>query len=198
MKEKVREASDKKSFRKIIFLFLITITIFSLIFLSASLKRSQDFLSQELQFSLQKIELLENENDYLQKERRTLRDFFNLKTEVEVTAYAPLCSEAITGWDYSGDPRITASGEEVIPWQTAAAGRNIPFGTYVLIEDIGLWRINDRGGLIGPKNIDISVTTSQEARNFGRQRLQAVFLSEEDVKLLEESANIDIDIPLKN
>ncbi len=161
----------------------------------AHLKISERFLLQRLDSFAKRIEFLQTENDSLKKENQVLRELFNLTKEVEVTAYAPLCDQAITGWDYSGDPRITASGEEVVPWQTAAAGRNIPFGTYVLIEGIGLWRINDRGGLIGPRNVDIAVNTTQEARKFGRQRLQAVFLSEKQLNLLGE---INIYIPLRN
>jgi len=185
---------DRKSgTKKIVFLSLVTVTIFFLSFTSVYLKISESFLLQELQFYKERIKLLE-ENQSLIKEIKKLKRqniilarFFNLSTEVEVTAYAPLCPSAITGWDYSGDPRITASGEEVVPWKTAAAGHNIPFGSYVLIEGNGLWRINDRGGLIGPQNIDIAVNTTQEARNFGRQRLQAVFLSAEEAKHLKKT-----------
>ena len=180
--------------RKMLFLTSLSIILLLATYI-AHLKISEHLLLQRLDSFAKRIESLQTENDSLKKENQVLRDLFNLTIEVEVTAYAPLCSQAITGWDYSGDPLITASGEKVVPWQTAAAGRNIPFGSYVLIEGIGLWRINDRGGLIGPRNVDIAVNTTREARNFGRQRLQAIFLSEKQLNLLEE---INIYIPLKN
>jgi len=188
------QKAKKVRVRKIFFFASVSI-IFLLTICIAHLKISEHTLSQRLDSFTKRIESLEKENNSLRRENQTLRDFFNLTTKIEVTAYAPLCPQAITGWDYSGDPLITASGEEVVPWKTAAAGRNIPFGTYVLIENIGLWRINDRGGLIGPKNLDIAVNTTQEARKFGRQRLQAIFLSKEQLNLLEE---INIYVPLRN
>ncbi len=212
MEKKVQKVNSKTNQRvntkKIVFLFLIMVTVFFLTLSSIYLKKSENFLFQELQFSEERIKLLEKEiqflkeetkfylkeNSSLKEENEILQNFFSLTTEVEITAYAPLCPEAITGWDYSGDPQITANGEKVVPGFTAAAGPNIPFGTYVLIEDIGLWQINDRGGRIGPQNIDIAVETSKEAREFGRQRLRAVFISEEEFALLQKSA----DILLKN
>ena len=208
METKPQDTNDetrKNGTKKIIFLSLVTILIFFLSIASVYLKRSEIFLLQELQFSEERIKLLEKENQSLIKEisvlkrenkklkeeRTILARFFNLATEVEVTAYAPLCPSAITGWDYSGDPLITANGEKVVPWETAAAGRNIPFGSYVLIEGNGLWRINDRGGRIGPNNVDIAVRTGKEARGFGRQRLKGIFLSEEEAKHLKMLIPLD-------
>jgi len=236
MEAKPQDANSKtrkSGTKKIVFLSLVTATIFFLSFTSVYLKRSENFLFQELQFSeertkllekenqssqkiielleeenqfsIKKIDVLEERNQYLIKEIGVLRrennklkeqstmlaEFFDLATEVEVTAYAPLCPSAITGWDYSGDPTITASGEKVVPWETAAAGRNIPFGSYVLIERIGLWRINDRGGRIGSSNVDIAVRTGKEARRFGRQHLKGIFLSEEEVKHLKTLIPLD-------
>ena len=88
---------------------------------------------------------------------------------MNITKYAPLSGDAVRGWDFSGDPSLTASGEELIPGETAAAGPNIPFGTRIYVEGLG-WRIvNDRGRLIGPNDIDLAVEDRNEALVFGKQ-----------------------------
>jgi len=89
--------------------------------------------------------------------------------EMSITAYAPLCDQAVAGWDYSGDPSVTASGEQVRVGETCAAGPSIPFGTKVYIEGLGWYEVNDRGGLIGDNCIDITVSSKAEAQQFGRQ-----------------------------
>ena len=89
--------------------------------------------------------------------------------EAEVTAYAPTCPTAIEGMCYSGDPTITASGQEVEIGNTAAAGPDVPIGTKVWIEGFGWREVTDRGGAIGPGQFDVAVSSREEALNFGRQ-----------------------------
>lgn len=96
---------------------------------------------------------------------------------MEITAYAPLCSGAVPGWDYcaASGPGVTASGESFAPWHTAAAGPELPFGTRVKVQGVGEFRVADRGGLIGNGQLDIGVGTKSEARAWGRQsRLVAI------------------------
>lgn len=99
---------------------------------------------------------------------------------MNVTMYAPLSLDAIEGHDYMGDPGRTASGGQAVPGKTAAAGPNIPFGTRIYIEGLGWRTINDRGGAIGPNEIDLVVSTKEEAITFGRQRRLVIFTRQEE------------------
>ncbi len=89
---------------------------------------------------------------------------------MNITMYAPLSDDAVRGLDFSGDPSQTASGDEVIPGETAAAGANIPFGTKIYVEGFGWRTVNDRGRAIGPNDIDLAVATKKEALDFGKQQ----------------------------
>jgi len=89
---------------------------------------------------------------------------------MNITMYAPLSDDAVRGLDFSGDPSQTASGDEVIPGETAAAGANIPFGTKIYVEGFGWRTVNDRGRAIGPNDIDLAVATKEEALKFGKQQ----------------------------
>ncbi|MEW5785265.1 MAG: 3D domain-containing protein [Bacillota bacterium] len=89
---------------------------------------------------------------------------------MNITMYAPLSTNAVKGLDFSGDPSLTASGEKVVPGETAAAGPNIPFGTKIYVEGLGWRTVNDRGGAIGPNDIDLAVSTIEESIKFGKQQ----------------------------
>ncbi len=89
---------------------------------------------------------------------------------MNITMYAPLSGDAVRGWDFSGDPSITASGDKIVPGETAAAGSNIPFGTRIYVEGFGWRTVNDRGRLIGPNDIDLAVDTKTESLEFGKQQ----------------------------
>jgi len=134
------------------------------------------------------IELLEAENAHLRvrvQELQLLReivlermDEWLEEWEVDVweaTAYAPLDSRAKEGMCYSGDPRITASGAEVIPGVTAATAPGIPFGTRIYICGHGPRIIQDRGGRIGPGKIDLAVESRGKAITWGRKTVKVVY-----------------------
>ncbi len=89
---------------------------------------------------------------------------------MNITMYAPLSAGAVRGRDYSGDPSLTASEEELVPGKTAAAGPNIPFGTRIYVEGLGWHTVEDRGRLIGPNDVDLAVSTQKEAVEFGKQQ----------------------------
>lgn len=89
---------------------------------------------------------------------------------MNITMYAPLSVDSVQGLDFSGDPSLTASGDRVIPGKTAAAGPNIPFGTRIYVEGLGWRTVNDRGGAIGPNDIDLAVETQEESIKFGKQQ----------------------------
>ena len=98
---------------------------------------------------------------------------FKVETWV-ATAYAPLDPRAVEGVCYSGDPNITASGREIRPGITVAAGPSIPFGTWLWIEGLG-WRcVEDRGGNITDGRLDIAMISRDEAINFGRREVTVV------------------------
>jgi len=101
----------------------------------------------------------------------------------EATAYAPLDPNAKEGICYSGDPRITASGKPTTPDVTVAADPSLPFGTWLYIQDIGWRRVDDRGGAIKGKRIDICVKTQKEALRFGRRKV-IVVIPKQDISSL--------------
>ena len=89
----------------------------------------------------------------------------------EATAYAPLDPQAVEGMCYEGDPHITASGAPVILGETVAAGPDMPFGTEVYIRGLGRRVVQDRGGRIGDKQLDVVVKTRAEAFAWGRRQI---------------------------
>ncbi|NLA27293.1 MAG: hypothetical protein GX878_07860 [Firmicutes bacterium] len=108
--------------------------------------------------------------------REMARDSAEYQVQVmNITMYAPLSAGAVGGHDYTGDPSMSYSGEEVVPGETAAAGPNIPLGTKIYVEGLGWRRVNDRGGAIGPNDIDLAVTTKEEAIRFGLQQRLVIF-----------------------
>ena len=98
--------------------------------------------------------------------------------EYTATAYAPLDPAAVRGMCYSGDPHITASGKRTDTKRTVAAPRHIPFGTWLFIEAVGLRRVDDRGGKIKGKRIDLCLPTRREALRWGRRKVLVFFLVE--------------------
>lgn len=77
----------------------------------------------------------------------------------------------------------TSSGKKPKIWRTIAAGKNIPFGTKVYIPyfkdkpNKGIFVVEDRGGNIGPNNIDVFFgMNTKEMHNFGRRNLEVHIL----------------------
>jgi 3D (Asp-Asp-Asp) domain-containing protein len=93
----------------------------------------------------------------------------------ESTAYAPLDSRAIEGMCYSGDPRITTSGAKTTPGVTAAAGPDVEYGTRAYVAGDGARIVQDRGGRIGNRNIDLAMATREEALAWGRRRVPVIW-----------------------
>lgn len=117
----------------------------------------------------------------LQEETLQLKSFIadsNFKSfeivDVEVTGYAPLDPNAKKGMCYSGDPNITASGRRVEPDITVAASPEIPFGSWIWLEELGWRRVDDRGGKIKGDRIDVCFSTRQEAIDWGRRKIAMV------------------------
>jgi len=126
-------------------------------------------VSQEIDTVKQRVDKHSKEIDAVQDTMEEVRVVTS-----EVTAYAPLDPRAVEGMCFEGNPKVTASGEEVEPGVTVAAGEQIPLGTEVYIEGIGRRIVQDRGGAIGSRDIDIAVTSKDEALQFGRQERRVV------------------------
>ena len=63
---------------------------------------------------------------------------------------------------------ITASGKKAVSGHTVAAPSNFPFGTKLEING-KIYTVEDRGGAIQGKRLDIYFNSHQEALNFGRK-----------------------------
>lgn len=82
----------------------------------------------------------------------------------KLTAYCP-CARCCGKCD-----GITASGEKAVEGVTVAADTNIlPFGTKIIIDGLGEYTVQDRGGAIKGNKIDIYFSSHTEALQFGVQ-----------------------------
>lgn len=126
---------------------------------------------------LQEVLRLRAENEELHRRMQDWLDAWEVDVW-ESTAYAPLDPRAREGMCYSGNPRITASGAEVIPYLTAAAGPGIKLNTPVYVVGQGPRVVQDRGRRVGDKDIDLAVTTKEEALKYGRQPVKVVYQRE--------------------
>lgn len=94
----------------------------------------------------------------------------------EVTAYTANCES--TG-KTPGHPlySITASGTVVTEGQTIAAPPTLPFGTKVYIPYFDkVFTVEDRGGAIQGKRLDIYMDDVDNALEFGRRNLEVLIL----------------------
>lgn len=89
-----------------------------------------------------------------------------------ITAYCP-CRKCCGKWANG----ITASGVYAKANHTIAAPKNIPFGTVLVIDGVP-YTVEDRGGAIKGKKLDIYFDTHKEALKFGRQKKE-VFIYED-------------------
>lgn len=91
-----------------------------------------------------------------------------------VTAYS-------VGDNYTPDHGITASGERVEAGVTVACPKELPFGTRVDIENVGVRTCTDRGGAIKGKRLDVYIPEIEEALKFGKREL--------NVSIIEKGAD---------
>lgn len=83
---------------------------------------------------------------------------------MEVTAYTASIEEC------GKTDGITASGEKVKEYHTLAAGPSIPFGTKIYIpEFMKTFVVEDRGGAITDRHLDVYMERLEDAREFGRK-----------------------------
>lgn len=82
----------------------------------------------------------------------------------------------ITAYSVEDFPGFTADGTPTIgnAGRIAAASYDLPLGTYVSIDGLGVYRIADRG-MLGHRHIDVLMATTREALEWGRrQRLVCI------------------------
>lgn len=60
---------------------------------------------------------------------------------------------------------------------TVATDKSMPFGTRLYIDGVGERIVQDRGGVIKGKRIDLYFENHQEANNFGRQTRKVTILN---------------------
>ncbi len=83
---------------------------------------------------------------------------------MEVTAYTASLEEC------GKTDGITASGKPVKELHTLAAGPSIPFGTKIYIpEFMKTFVVEDRGGAITDRHLDIYMERLEDAKKFGRK-----------------------------
>ncbi len=76
---------------------------------------------------------------------------------------------------------ITASGAKVQPNHTIAAPSSFPFGTVLIIDGIE-YTVEDRGGSIKGKRLDIYVPSHEEALQLGRHKAEVYEKKYEGIK----------------
>ena len=144
-------------------------------------QRIQDLQADNLTLQQQIQDLQQQVNCLTKQEREVINSMQKWLDEWdvmmgEVTGYAPLDPEAIEGWDYEGNPEVTASGGKVIIGKTAAGPPDVEFGkVFYLPQRKECRAINDRGSLInynkaGEPQFDLAVETKEDARAIGRSR----------------------------
>ena len=139
-----------------------------------------DYLRQRTGEIGQKIDEIQTRLQELRDRLDSLLETFDM-TKADtytITGYTPLDPSAVYGLDYIGNPNVTASGDKPVPNETVAAAKDIPFGTKVWIEGVGVRTVNDRGGAIKRGRLDLCMATRDEAIAFGRQKRKVIILKE--------------------
>lgn len=105
---------------------------------------------------------------------------------LEVTAYCPCgtCCNWKRNWygrpvyasgPLKGKPKkvgVTASGTRAHKGTIAADTRLFPFGTIMEIPGYGYGQVEDRGGAIAGRHIDVYFSSHEQALEWGRKRLR--------------------------
>lgn len=117
------------------------------------------------------IKKLREKLSEVEEEINVFREVLGVEpVDVTLTFYAPLDPRAVEGMCYSGDPRVTFSGEPSQPGVSIAAPPHIPLGTEVFIEGFGFRVVHDRGGAVKGNVIDVMVWDQDHAFELGRIR----------------------------
>lgn len=93
-------------------------------------------------------------------------------SQYEVTAYSKGCTMPKNGIE--PEFNITASGAVPIANLTVAADKSFPFGTRLLLSFEGILSprtVQDRGGAIFGRRLDLYMENCQKARLWGRRKV---------------------------
>lgn len=130
---------------------------------------AQKNLQIEAKRSIELSEVLEKVNKNLEEANTIIADLKNEEYELvymgdfKITYY---CDERYQ--HICGGNGVTASGKPAEVGVTAAADWGVlPKGSMIYIENIGFREIQDRGGAVNNKHIDVLVQGHQEALNLG-------------------------------
>lgn len=120
---------------------------------------------------------LEHENEIQKQELESLRAQSDINLEYlgefNCTAYCIEKYEHICGTG-SG---ITASGQPVQAGVSVAVkNSNLPYGTIIYIEGIGIRIVQDTGGGLQSNQIDMAMETHEQALNWGIQQNRKVYI----------------------
>lgn len=129
----------------------------------------QENLQIETERSIELSEALENVNKELEEANATISDLKNEEYELiymgnfKITYYCDQRYQHICGGN-----GVTASGKPTKVGVTAAADWGVlPKGSMIYIENIGFREIQDRGGAVNNKHIDVLVESHSEALSLG-------------------------------
>lgn len=167
---------------------LVLLILIAVMFaITAMVIKNFEVLQERKEVLQKEVEVLQEENTTLQKEVEVLQEEKEALQEkvaplsfcptewekkiMEVTKYAPLDRNAVEGMCFEGNPMITASGEVVVIGVTAAAGPSFPFNTVIYIDGIGKRIIQDRGGMITDRHLDVAISCQKKALEWGRQNV---------------------------
>lgn len=175
----------KKKKRKFLFIsffiFLSFLLLLRLFEKNAQIQQIETLQTENLLLH-QQIQDLQQQIDCLTKRERDVIDAMQKWLDEwdvmmgEVTGYAPLDPEAVEGWDYEGNPEVTASGEKVVIGETAAGPPDVEFGKVFYLPQRKECRvINDRGSRVGHNKagepqFDLAVKTKKDVQAIGRSR----------------------------
>lgn len=109
---------------------------------------------------------------------------------VRASAYCPCARCCGLHSPEVGGHGLTTSGRRPTPGITIAAPRGVPRGTVLCIEGLGVVRVDDRGGAIRGRRVDIFVHVDEEpppytlshqaALEWGRRELRAWVVGGQD------------------
>ena len=123
---------------------------------------------------LRKVGIVEEKTEEVQavaSEKETPPKTFKSIGTYTITAYCP-CRKCCGKWANG----ITASGVTATANHTIAAPKSIPFGTILIIDGIE-YTVEDRGGAIKNRKLDIYYSNHSDALRFGKQKKE-VFVYE--------------------
>lgn len=183
---------NEKTVFKNICLLVLALLISIMLMLNAYIQAEE--LANEVKELEQKIEQLKQEQEETSaiiEEAKQKFEPVSVKSEPEqageiftITGYAPLDPDAVEGVCYQGNPNETYSGKPPVPGKTAAGHISL-IGKTVFVEGMGFRRINDIGGAIGEKDLDLVFETRAEALDWGRQERRVVILDGQSLPFLQ-------------